>query len=139
VLFRASPGSAGTPQQKASSDEREQANRYANTQTCQKTSIVETLGGRIHKISMQEVSEGQRCEQHCNSAKKVKNSHVASIYASEISRHRYNFTHPREDAERSTASSTRCTETASSKSGKRDSFRASAPRKSPKVEMNVCS
>jgi hypothetical protein len=32
--------------------------------------------GRTHEISMQEVSEAQRCEQYCNSAQKVKNSHV---------------------------------------------------------------
>ena len=52
------------------------ANSHAGGHTRQKTRVVKTLGGRTHKISMQEVPEGQRCEQYCNSAQKVENSHV---------------------------------------------------------------
>ena len=106
--------------QKASSDERKDANDYADGHSCQKTSVVKTLRGSTHKIPMQEVPEGQGREQYCNSAQKVKNSHVVPVNASASAIFtvvRYNLTHPREDAERSTASSTRCTETASSKSG----------------------
>src|SRR4029077_3010979 len=73
--------SAGPPQQEASSDEREDANRHATGHARQKTRVVKHFVGRTHKISMQKVSEGQRREQHCNSAQKVKNSHVALVNA----------------------------------------------------------
>jgi hypothetical protein len=72
-------GLAGSPQKKASSDEREDANDYADGHACEKTSVVKILGGSTHKIPMQQVSEGQRSEQHCNSAQKVKNPHVVCL------------------------------------------------------------
>jgi hypothetical protein len=73
----ANPSSAGTPQQEAPSNKREDAYYYADGHACEKTSIVKILGGSTRKISMQEMSESQRSEQDCNSARDVKNSHVA--------------------------------------------------------------
>jgi hypothetical protein len=72
--------SSGSPEKEAASDEREDANSYAGSHACQETSVVKTLGRSTHKIPMQEVSEGQGCEQYSNSAQEIKNSHVAPVY-----------------------------------------------------------